>query len=121
MATDWQSIAAATQQSILDSIPNQWRLSAKDKDPSVKDKRSIPKTCGILTAKQLEITETTATLLLDQLRTRAISSVEVTEAFCARAAIAHQLVCTLTISYYLNIQFISYIALGILLNIFLFR
>jgi len=93
MATDWQSIATATQQSILDSIPSKWRLSQKDKNPSVKDKRSIPKTCGILTTKQLQITETTATLLLDQLRTRAISSVEVTEAFCARAAIAHQLVC----------------------------
>jgi len=93
MAADWQSIATSTQLSILDSIPPQWRLSPKDKNLSVKDVRAIPKACGLLTPKQLEITETTATTLLEQLRSRALSSVEITEAFCARAAIAHQLVC----------------------------
>lgn len=92
MASDWQSIATATQQAILDSIPQMWRLSPKDKDPSVTDKRTIPRSCGLLPEKQLEITETTATELLEKLRTRALSSVEITEAFCARAAIAHQLV-----------------------------
>jgi amidase len=92
MVETWQDIAKATQQSILDSIPPQWQLSQSQKDSSVTDKRAIPETCGLLTPKQLEITETSAVVLLEQLRTRALSSVEVTEAFCIRAAIAHQLV-----------------------------
>ena len=92
MASDWQSIAQAEQQKILDSIPQQWRLSPEDKDPDLTDKRAVPGRCGLLTEKQLAITESTASDLLEKLRTRALSSVEVTEAFCARAAIAHQLV-----------------------------
>lgn len=101
MASDWQSIASATQQAILDSIPLKWRLPAKDKDPAITDKRAIPQTCGLLSDKQLQITELKATALLEKLKTRTLSSVEVTEAFCGRAAIAHQLV-SLTTVFILN-------------------
>jgi amidase len=89
----WQSIASSAQQSVLGAIPPKWQLSEKDKDPSLTDKTSVPRTCGLLTSEQLDITETTATELLAKLHNGTLSSFEVTEAFCGRAAIAHQLVC----------------------------
>lgn len=87
---DWQSIASSAQQSVLNAIPEKWRLSTKD--PSLLDVRSVPETCGLLTPKQLAITENTATQLLQKLRSGTWSSFEVVEAFCGRAALAHQLV-----------------------------
>ena len=53
----------------------------------------IPEQCGLLTARELEITNTTdVDVLLNKLPTSAWSSVEVTTAFYKRAIIAHQLV-----------------------------
>lgn len=92
MASTWETIATNAQQSVLDAIPAKWRLSAEHKDPSIEDKTSIPRKCGLLTPTQLAITESSATELVEKLRTRTLSSVEVVEAYCARAAIAHQLV-----------------------------
>ncbi len=91
MAATWQTISSDAQAALLNSIPSKWRLSSPI-DPSMTDVRSIPRTCGLLTPKQLEITEQTASQLLPQLKEGKLSSVEVTEAFCARAAIAHQCV-----------------------------
>lgn len=91
MALDWQQIASTAQQSVINSIPAKWRLS-EALDPSLTDVRSVPRTCGLLTPKQLNITEQTASELVAQLREGKLSSVEVTEAFCGRAAIAHQCV-----------------------------
>ncbi len=86
----WESIASSAQRSVLGAIPEKWRLPSKD--PSLTDVRKVPETCGLLTQKQLAITEHTATGLLSKLHSETWSSVEVVEAFCGRAAIAHQLV-----------------------------
>ncbi|KAJ9609603.1 hypothetical protein H2200_005931 [Cladophialophora chaetospira] len=80
MALDWQQIASTAQQSVINSIPAKWRLP-QTLDPSLTD---------------LDITEQTASELVAQLREGKLSSVEVTEAFCGRAAIAHQCVNCLT-------------------------
>ncbi|EXJ68811.1 uncharacterized protein A1O5_07742 [Cladophialophora psammophila CBS 110553] len=95
MAENWQVIASNAQANLLNSIPSRWRLP-ESVDPSVTDVRAIPRTCGLLTEKQLSITEQTASELVAQLKDARLSSVEVTEAFCARAAIAHQCVNCLT-------------------------
>ncbi|KAH0837145.1 putative amidase [Fonsecaea pedrosoi] len=95
MAENWQDIASKAQAGLLNSIPPKWRLP-EPVDPSVMDVRGIPRACGLLTEKQLLITEQTASELVPQLRDGKLSSVEVTEAFCARAAIAHQCVNCLT-------------------------
>lgn len=56
----------------------------------------VPKSCGILTAGELAITESSAVDLVSQLAAGKLTSVAVTTAFCKRAAIAHQLLnCTL--------------------------
>ncbi|TVY34494.1 Acetamidase [Lachnellula subtilissima] len=89
-----QEIAREAQQGVLDSIPAKWKLSAQLKTES--NVMDIPKSCCILTPEQIAITEQTATEILGQLAAGSLSSVEVTEAFLARAAIAHQLTNCLT-------------------------
>jgi amidase len=87
---DWQAACTNAQSSVLASIPRKWILLSVDK--TTTDVTSIPRTCGLLTSEQLTITELTATALLKKLHTGELTSVEVTEAFCGRAAIAHQVV-----------------------------
>lgn len=88
-----QEVAASAQAAVHNAIPAAWKLApetlALADNANVID---IPRTCGILTPAQIEITEHTLTDLVEKLATRQLTSVEVTEAFCARAAIAHQLV-----------------------------
>ena len=57
------------------------------------DVRDIPAKSGLLTLRELEITsDNDAVDILAKIRTREYSAVEVTRAFCKRAAIAQQLV-----------------------------
>src|ERR1700712_1990577 len=78
-------------------IPKEWQLPSQyldnvnaNSDLNVLD---IPRTCGILNEKELDITENyDATALLDKIVTKQFSSYDVVLAFCKRAAIAHQLV-----------------------------
>ncbi|ETN40042.1 uncharacterized protein HMPREF1541_04317 [Cyphellophora europaea CBS 101466] len=95
----WQEIAATRQTAVLDSIPTKWRLPSKP-DTSTKNVQHIPRTCGLITPDQLHITEQTTVELAAQLSRGKLTSVEVTEAFCARAAVAHQCVNCLTGFYY---------------------
>lgn len=94
MSNTYHDVPARAQAGVLEAIPAKWRLSSAQlklaDDANVMD---APRTCGILTNEQIAITEQTATELLSKLATGKLSSVEVTEAFCARAAVAHQLVC----------------------------
>ncbi|KIW63313.1 hypothetical protein, variant [Phialophora macrospora] len=91
----WQQVAAKAQAEVRASIPEKWRLA-----PSVKydkpDATAIVQNCGILTPRQLEITSLGVTELVTRMKQRTLTAVETTEAFCARAAIAHQLVNCLT-------------------------
>ncbi|TKY90030.1 hypothetical protein EX895_000028 [Sporisorium graminicola] len=99
-ASSWKDVAAAKVQSRLASIPAQWRLPASvlgEIDASSgTDVRTIPASCGILTAEELAITETPVGEVLAKLRSRTWTSEAVTTAFCKRAAIAHQLTNCLT-------------------------
>jgi amidase len=86
----WQEIAADRKQSIEDKIPAEWRV-----DPSQLEKKrvvDVPKTCGLMTERELSITELSAVEILTAIQTRQLTAVETTRAFCKRAAIAHQAV-----------------------------
>ena len=91
----WQEIAARKQEERSSRIPKEWRLSeatisAAASSDSVLD---VPRKSGLLSAQELEITETKdATKLLEELLTKRRSSVDVVTAFCKRAAIAQQVV-----------------------------
>lgn len=93
MSESWETIASTNQSAVLNAIPTKWHLQERP-DPSVTDVRGIPRSCGLLTSKQLGITEMTTSELVRGLHSGALTAVEATEAFCARAAIAHQCVST---------------------------
>ncbi|KAF7190849.1 putative amidase [Pseudocercospora fuligena] len=87
---------------LCDSIPKEYHLPKtiidqfREKDKPT-DVTGIPATCGILTEKELSITEDyDATSLADAIASKQLTAVEVAKAFCKRAAIAHQLTCCLT-------------------------
>lgn len=89
----YQEIGAKAQAEVHNAIPAAWKLSAQTLTlPDNANVVEIPKTCGILTAAQIKITEQMMSGLVTKLAAGELSSVDVTTAFCARAAIAHQLV-----------------------------
>ncbi|KAJ5492991.1 Acetamidase [Penicillium diatomitis] len=88
MAPSWQELAADKQKRINDSIPQEWRITELPSSDSVFD---FPAKSGILSNRELEITAATASDLVQQLAQGKLKAVEVTVAFCKRAALAHQL------------------------------
>ncbi|KAH9949475.1 general amidase [Amylocystis lapponica] len=94
-AQDWKARCAARKAKQHDDIPSQWLI-----DPSPFNRQNVlgvPASCGLLSARELEITDTDdVDLLLANLRTAKWSSVEVTTAFYKRALVAHQLTNCLT-------------------------
>lgn len=104
----WRRLCAQKQKSQHDSIPRDWliaKLPLQD-HPNVFD---VPAKCGLLTERELMITETTDVgLILRKLRTAKWSSLETTTAFYKRAVVAHQLVGLLFLSLtYLFLRFVN--------------
>lgn len=93
MTISWQAQAQAKRQAVLDAIPPKWRLPAPV--PPATDVRDVTATYiqQFLTPREIEITETDAVGVTERTATGQWTAVEVTEAFCHRAALAHQLVC----------------------------
>ncbi|TKA24468.1 hypothetical protein B0A50_06625 [Salinomyces thailandicus] len=97
MPDTWRDIAARKQQERADRIPKEWRLPSAHKNGSNGNVLDVPRKCGLLTTQELSITEDyDATALVAALTSRRLSSVDITTAFCKRAAIAHQLTNCLT-------------------------
>ncbi|EEP82846.1 predicted protein [Uncinocarpus reesii 1704] len=102
---DWQLKVQVKQAEAAAKIPKAWLLpSGITKEISQNVKRNVmdvPRTCGLLTPKELEITENyDATELLQKLAARELSSVQVTTAFAKRAAIAQQVTFCLTETFF---------------------
>jgi amidase len=91
-------------QGVLDAIPADWRVSkeALASYPAGSDIRPLASKCGILTERELEITDTSkdATDLLQELASASISAEETVIAFSKRAAVAHQAITCLAGFYY---------------------
>ncbi len=90
----WSSVAAqkvATRDAL---IPKEWLIAQTD----ALNVMNVPKTCGVLSPVELQITETTAPELVSQMTTGTLKSYDVVLAFCKRAAVAQQLV---SVSFYL--------------------
>ncbi|KAF7594740.1 hypothetical protein BBP40_008447 [Aspergillus hancockii] len=101
----WQQKAEARQASAASKIPPEWHLPASIQAKLAQDPNTnvlgIPAQTGILTPRELEITGTPdATTLLSKLAKQEYTSVEVTTAFCKRAAIAQQLTNCLTETFF---------------------
>lgn len=102
--TDWEQKVQVKRDQAASKIPAEWRLPSDILQQVASDKRSvidIPRECGLLTPEELHITEDyDATGLLAELSTGKIASVDVTQAFCKRAAIAQQLTSCLTETFF---------------------
>ena len=91
MASTWQAISKRKKEEQWSRIPPEYRLKSIPSD--LTSVLHVPRTCGLLTAEELAITEQyDATALAEAIRLRSLKSVDVARAFCKRAAIAHQLV-----------------------------
>ncbi|KAF2736543.1 acetamidase-like protein [Polyplosphaeria fusca] len=92
MAQKWETIAAEKRAAILRNIPVEFLVPARLlPPPSQADVTTFPRESGWFTERELDITESTATRLLQKLASRTWTSEDVTRAFCKRAAAAHQL------------------------------
>lgn len=89
MTKSWEDIAADKRERIDKSIPSEWRIDTKNLPDDVM---GVPAKCGLLSAEELKITESSAVDLVAQLAKGELKAVTVTTAFCKRAAIAHQVV-----------------------------
>ncbi|KAL4820404.1 amidase signature domain-containing protein [Aspergillus spinulosporus] len=90
--TSWKSLANAKRQATLDAIPTNWKISEPIPPPS--ELRDVTGTYiqKFLTPREIEITELDAYGIAEKTTTGEWTAVEVTEAFCHRAALAHQFV-----------------------------
>ncbi len=90
-AIRWEDIVVQKRKEQAATIPKDWILANL---PS-KDTLNVidfPDKCGLLSAKEVEITNTEVDVLLKNLASGIWTAVEVTTAFSKRAIVAHQLV-----------------------------
>ncbi|KAJ8115001.1 hypothetical protein OPT61_g3255 [Boeremia exigua] len=92
---DWKKLALSKRIAAFNNIPKAWLLPMEQASQYTETNPisvlEVPRECGILTQKELDITENhDATDLVALMAKGELSSVEVVTAFCKRAAIAHQ-------------------------------
>ena len=88
----WKALCYAKRKAQQDSIPSEWIIPSYPISayPDIID---VPEICGLLTSRELLISETTdVDEILAKLRSAEWTAVETTLAFYKRAVIAHQLV-----------------------------
>lgn len=93
--SSWEKVRDAKRAEQDARIPAEWKLKYLPSD-SVRDLRPYAKISGILSERELEITDEDATSLVDKLANGVYSAVEVVTAYCKRAAVSHQLINCLT-------------------------
>ncbi|KAA8644373.1 hypothetical protein EYZ11_001386 [Aspergillus tanneri] len=87
----WKTAGDKKRQAILDALPDKWTI--KSSIPAPEELRDVTGYIQeFLTPREIEITETDAVGITEKTTSGKWSAVEVTEAFCHRATIAHQLV-----------------------------
>lgn len=94
---DYESKRNILLQDFAKKVPYDLRLPAHLISNPPVDVSTVPATCGLLTAKEIEITENhDAFGLAEAIAAKKLTAVEVARAFSKRAIIAHQLTCCLT-------------------------
>lgn len=89
--TSWEATAKAKRESLLNLIPEKWRIPTPI--PPASELRDVTKYIQqFLSPREIEITELDTVSLAQRTTTGQWTAVEVTEAFCHRAALAHQFV-----------------------------
>ncbi|KAJ5920425.1 hypothetical protein N7516_011283 [Penicillium verrucosum] len=103
--SNWQDLVAAKRHECEQKIPRDWLLSPDQlalaqATPHVLE-IDLPRRSGVLSEVELDLTENyTASQLLVKLASGDASSLDVTGAFCKRAAIAQQVISCLTETFF---------------------
>ncbi|KAJ9491127.1 hypothetical protein VN97_g2103 [Penicillium thymicola] len=103
--SNWQDLVAAKRRECEQKIPHDWILSPDQlafvqATPRVLE-IDLPRRSGLLSEVELDLTENyTASQLLVKLTSGQVSSLDVTAAFCKRAAIAQQVISCLTETFF---------------------
>ena len=97
----WKASVDKKRKALAALIPERWRIPTSQlPDESQRSVVSFLRNSGLLTAEELIITELTVQELARKIASGEYTSVQVCQAFCHRAAIAHQLVhCLVEISF----------------------
>ncbi|KAJ5757965.1 uncharacterized protein N7511_006659 [Penicillium nucicola] len=99
----WQDLVAQKQSECQQKIPREWILSGDvltDLPPQLLE-YDLPRRSGLLSENELDITENyTASQLLVKLASGRVTALDVTTAFCKRAAIAQQVLSCLTETFF---------------------
>jgi amidase len=92
--TDWKLLAKEKRDSVNALIPKSWLLTSPL--PSAVEQRDVTGNYiqQFLSQREIEITETDAAGIVKNTTSGTWKAREVTEAFCHRAALAHQMVHT---------------------------
>ena len=86
----WSDLAGDKKHRQLKAIPREWLITPPPE--TTLNVTSFPESCGLLTPRELAITNENIAVLLKKLANAEWSSVEVTTAFYKRAIVAQQLV-----------------------------
>jgi amidase len=89
----WQEKAEAKREKNRSKIPEEWTLTKEDLVAAKKQRQlSGPFIESFLDGHELEITSNDSVPLLSKVRSGHYTALQVTKAFCKRAATAHQIV-----------------------------
>ncbi|KAK8136419.1 amidase [Apiospora sp. TS-2023a] len=88
----WEAMAAEKRAATISKIPESWRLSETDlSDAKGQRDLTAPFICKFLTEDEVAITAQNTTQIASAIQDGHLTAVQVTTAFCKRAAIAHQI------------------------------
>ncbi|KAF8451454.1 amidase signature domain-containing protein [Kalaharituber pfeilii] len=88
----WKAMAEAKVNETLSKIPPEWRLSQADLDTAKKQRKLKGAFFEqFLTPQELEITKLESMALVERIRSRQYSSLEVARAYAKAAGVAHQI------------------------------
>lgn len=88
---NWKDVVAEKRARQAATIPKDWILSNLPPKETL-NVIDFPEKCGLLSAKEIHITNSGVDVLLENMAKRIWSAMEVTTAFSKRAVVAHQLV-----------------------------
>jgi amidase len=97
----WQTIASRKQAQRNSKIPSEWKIP-ENLMPSAETDfvQDFPTKSGFFTKKELVMTESTASEVVQKIANSQWTSVEVVKALCKRAAVAQQLINCVTEIYF---------------------
>lgn len=92
MSDAFETAAAAARQAVLDKLPRSTIVQSSRELDTTADVTTLPRSSGLMTERQLHLTELDCTDLLALISTGQATSHEVMLAYGIRASIAHQAV-----------------------------